>query len=116
MPMTASPTALANYTALPKEQRRGVGLCLSGGGYRAALFHLGAIRRLNEVGALAKLDTISSVSGGSILSAFLATRLPFPLAGPVAMDGIVREFCAFTSTNIRDWPVFSRLLPQNWFT
>ena len=25
-----------------------IGLCLSGGGYRAALFHLGAVRRLNE--------------------------------------------------------------------
>ena len=26
----------------------GIGLCLSGGGYRAMLFHVGAILRLNE--------------------------------------------------------------------
>ena len=26
----------------------GIGLCLSGGGYRAMLFHLGALWRLNE--------------------------------------------------------------------
>ncbi len=30
--------------------RPGMGLCLSGGGYRAMLFHLGAIWRLNELG------------------------------------------------------------------
>ena len=33
--------------------REGVALCLSGGGYRAALFHLGALQRLHETGWLA---------------------------------------------------------------
>ena len=61
--------------ALPKSRRAGVGLSLSGGGFRAALFHLGALRRLNELGLLHQLDSISSVSGGSIISAFLACRL-----------------------------------------
>jgi len=46
----------------------GVGLCLSGGGYRAMLFHLGALRRLNEAGRLATLTRVASVSGGSILA------------------------------------------------
>ncbi len=41
-------------------------LALSGGGYRAMVFHCRALRRLHEVGALAKIDRISSVSGGSI--------------------------------------------------
>jgi len=36
----------------------GVALCLSGGGYRAMIFHVGAIWRLNELGYLAKLDRI----------------------------------------------------------
>jgi NTE family protein len=48
------------------------GLCLSGGGYRAMLFHVGALRRLHEVGALQELAGISSVSGGSITAAVLA--------------------------------------------
>jgi len=30
------------------DRREGIGLCLSGGGFRATLFHLGALRRLNE--------------------------------------------------------------------
>ena len=50
----------------------GVALCLSGGGYRAALFHAGAIWRLNELGLLPRLNLISSVSGGSIAAGALA--------------------------------------------
>lgn len=50
----------------------GIGLCLSGGGYRAMLFHVGALWRLRETGLLTQLDRISSVSGGSITSAVLA--------------------------------------------
>lgn len=46
-------------------------LCLSGGGYRAMLFHLGSIVRLNELGYLKRLDRISSVSGGSITAGVL---------------------------------------------
>lgn len=56
-------------------------LWLAGGGYRAALFHLGALTRLNELGLLAKLGTVGAVSGGSIVAALLATRVPWPLQG-----------------------------------
>jgi NTE family protein len=52
-------------------RRRGVALCLSGGGYRAMLFHLGVLWRLNEAGYLPRLDLISSVSGGSITAGVL---------------------------------------------
>ncbi len=67
----------------------GTALCLSGGGYRAMLFHLGTLWRLNELGYLAKLDRISSVSGGSITAAVLAlnwTRLGFD------GGGVARQF------------------------
>jgi NTE family protein len=50
----------------------GIGICLSGGGYRAMLFHLGAFLRLFELGLLQKASRISSVSGGSITSAKVA--------------------------------------------
>jgi NTE family protein len=50
----------------------GTALCLSGGGYRAMLFHVGVLWRLNDAGWLAKLDRISSVSGGSITAGVLA--------------------------------------------
>ena len=54
-----------------KEPESGVALCLSGGGYRAMVFHAGVIWRLYETGMLAKLDRVSSVSGGSITAAVL---------------------------------------------
>lgn len=50
----------------------GVGLCLSGGGYRAMLFHVGALWRLMDSGKLFEITRVSSVSGGSITAAVLA--------------------------------------------
>ncbi|MDQ4053910.1 MAG: patatin-like phospholipase family protein [Actinomycetota bacterium] len=49
----------------------GLALCLSGGGYRAMLFHVGVLWRLNEAGMLPELDRVSSVSGGSITAGVL---------------------------------------------
>ena len=61
-----------------------VGLCLSGGGYRAMLYHTGTLVRLNELGFLHRLKEISSVSGGSIAAAALGlawTNLQFDAHG-----------------------------------
>jgi NTE family protein len=69
----------------------GIALCLSGGGYRAMLFHAGALWRLNELGYLPKLDRVSSVSGGSITAATLGrrwARLRFDA------DGVAHAFTA----------------------
>lgn len=61
---------------LPQEAEKsveeGMALCLSGGGYRAMLFHAGVLQRFNEFGLLPKLKRISSVSGGSITAGILA--------------------------------------------
>ena len=57
-----------------KAQRRGTALCLSGGGFRAAIFHLGAMLRLQQAGRLAQVQAISAVSGGSLAAAWLACR------------------------------------------
>ena len=50
----------------------GSALALSGGGFRASLFHCGALWRLAEVRQLGELKRISSVSGGSITAGVLA--------------------------------------------
>jgi NTE family protein len=54
--------------------RPGTALCLSGGGYRAMLFHLGALWRLYQAGLLKTLQRISSVSGGSITAGVLGVK------------------------------------------
>ena len=51
-----------------------LGIALSGGGFRAILFGLGGLWRLNDAGLLGKLDRVTSVSGGSILAGVLAHR------------------------------------------
>ena len=68
---------------------RGTALCLSGGGYRAMLFHLGALWRLNEAGYLPRLNRISSVSGGSITAGMLGYKWRALAFGS---DGIARAF------------------------
>ena len=47
-----------------------IGLALSGGGYRAAAYHIGTLRALHKLNVLNKVDVISSVSGGSITAAY----------------------------------------------
>jgi NTE family protein len=59
-----------------KGPQPGIALCLSGGGFRAMLFHVGALWRLNELGWLSQLDRVSSVSGGSITAGVLAHGWP----------------------------------------
>ena len=51
-------------------------LALSGGGYRATLFHLGALRRLNEIGWINRVERLTAVSGGSLLLGFILAKCP----------------------------------------
>jgi len=55
-----------------------LGLALSGGGFRAAAFHLGVFRKLKDFGLLSKLDLLTCVSGGSIAGGFLAAHWDDP--------------------------------------
>lgn len=99
-------------------RRQGVALCLSGGGYRAALFHLGALLRLHETGWLAQVRLFSSVSGGSIVAAWLAARYLGGRRGPGETFAqwcgridfaaeVVEPFRAFAGDDVRTWPVLS---------
>ena len=70
-----------------KEIRDGIGLCLSGGGFRAMLFHAGTLWRLSELGILGSVARVSSVSGGSIAAAQLA--LAWPVEAPEFEERVV---------------------------
>jgi NTE family protein len=111
------PPATVPATA-DKIAKHGIALCLSGGGYRASLFHLGALRRLHEIGLLRRVDAVSSVSGGSIFSAFLATTMVRKsLANALAFqdweNDVAKPFRQFTSHDIRTLPVLLHCL-WNW--
>ncbi len=51
-----------------------LGLALSGGGYRAAAFHLGTLRCLHKMGYLEQVKALSTISGGSITGAAYCLR------------------------------------------
>jgi predicted acylesterase/phospholipase RssA len=52
-----------------------IGLALSGGGFRASIFHLGVIRRLEELKIMKDVSVLSTVSGGSIIGAYYACEM-----------------------------------------
>jgi NTE family protein len=98
----------------PERLEQGVALCLSGGGYRAMLFHVGAIWRLNELGYLPKLNRVSSVSGGSITNGVLGMnweRLRFDDGVATNLDEqLVRPIRKLASKTIDKGAVFKGIL------
>lgn len=82
-----APVSTSELERPPRKLMDAPALCLSGGGYRAMLFHCGALLRMNEVGLLPHVKRISSVSGGSIVAGVLGMnwkRMQF--AGGQAVD------------------------------
>jgi NTE family protein len=114
--------AIDSAAAPPNGQRQGIALCLSGGGYRAALFHLGGLRRLDELGVLSQVDTITSVSGGSVLAAKIAAHVvedsqAWGQAGERVAgfeSGIAAPMRAQAARDIRTRALRTRFLPWNW--
>lgn len=51
---------------------RDIGLALSGGGSRAIAFHLGCLRALHDRDLLRRVQVVSGISGGALLSALWA--------------------------------------------
>lgn len=61
--------AFGAYAAARSAFTGRVGLALSGGGFRASLYHLGVLAQLAELDMLRKVEVLSCVSGGSIVGA-----------------------------------------------
>jgi hypothetical protein len=77
-----APPAILNaniYPFPPAPVTSGVGICLSGGGSRAASASMGELRGLRALGLLDKVSVLSTVSGGSWAGVILPTcRRPSP--------------------------------------
>ncbi|MGA2268017.1 MAG: patatin-like phospholipase family protein [Bryobacteraceae bacterium] len=103
-------TASPQNTTNPKER---IGLALSGGGFRASIFHLGVILRLEELGIMNRVSVISAVSGGSIVAAYYAYAMEDqlrllppgdwynPAARVEAYKKVAREFLRKVRLNMR---------------
>jgi predicted acylesterase/phospholipase RssA len=87
-----------------------VGLALSGGGFRASLYHLGVFARLAELDVLRHVEVLSCVSGGSIVGACywlmlrerLLTQAPLKHSDYIGLvQGLIQHFTRAVSQDIR---------------
>ncbi len=89
-----------------------VGLALSGGGFRASLFHIGVLAKLADMDVLRHVEVLSCVSGGSILGAhyYLELRRTLQTVKDEALEqkdyltivqNLVRDFETGVQDNLR---------------
>jgi len=109
-----------NFTAVTSVVAGKMGLALSGGGFRASLFHIGVLAKLAELDLLRHVECLSCVSGGSIIGAhyYLEVRKLLQDKADAAITreddvGIVKrvqtQFLAGVEQNIR-----SRIAAEFW--
>jgi len=79
-----------------------IGLALSGGGFRATLFHLGLVRFLRDAGILRQVTHITSVSGGSIMAAHLALNWDRYNGSPEEFDEVASQLLDFIRLDVRN--------------
>lgn len=83
-------------------RRRRIGLALSGGGFRATLFHLGVVRFLRDADILRSVTHITSVSGGSVLAAHLALNWDRYTGTEDQFDAVAAEVVRFVRMDVRN--------------
>jgi predicted acylesterase/phospholipase RssA len=79
-----------------------IGLALSGGGFRASLYHLGLVRFLRDAGQLSRVTHITSVSGGSVLAAHLVLNWDRYNGSPSEFDAAASELLSFVRLDVRN--------------
>ena len=99
--------------------RKRIGLALSGGGFRATLFHLGMVRFLRDAGILPSVSHITSVSGGSVLAAHLVLNWDRYTGTPDQFDAVAAEVIKFTRLDVRNrivrrWPLSMPIHLARW--
>ena len=93
-----------------------IGLALSGGGFRASLYHLGLVRFLRDAKILPNVTHITSVSGGSIFAAHLTLNWGRYNGSASEFEAAAAEFLAFIRLDVRNrivrrYPLF---FPVRW--
>src|SRR5689334_5732658 len=93
-----------------------IGLALSGGGFRATLYHLGLIRFLRDAGILPQVTHITSVSGGSIMAAHLVLNWDRYTGSGKEFDQAAAQLLDFIRLDVRNRIVrrFPLGLPLRW--
>jgi predicted acylesterase/phospholipase RssA len=93
-----------------------IGLALSGGGFRATLYHLGLVRFLRDAGVLGQVSHITAVSGGSVFAGHLVLNWDRYNGSPSEFDAAASEVLSFVRLDVRNRIVrrFPLTLPLRW--
>ena len=85
-----------------------IGIALSGGGMRAAVFHLGVLGRLAEDGLLEKITRISTVSGGTLVTGLIYSiaEKSWPMSNFFLDECLVQARRYLTETDIQRGALF----------
>jgi NTE family protein len=86
-----------------------IGLALSGGGSRAIAFHLGCLRALNRLGVLDRVAVLSTVSGGSVIGAYLHAHFYAHCGDFAGFEAKIRELLTMGLVAPMRRKLFSRL-------
>ena len=78
------------------------GLALSGGGFRATLYHLGLLRFLRDASLLQNVSHITAVSGGSVIAAHLGLNWKRYTGSESDFDAAAAELLAFVQLDVRN--------------
>lgn len=79
-----------------------LGLSLSGGGFRATLFHLGVVAAFRQLGKLRNVGVVSCVSGGSIIGAHLVLNWQrYVSTDDAVFEKVAHELIAITAADVR---------------
>lgn len=79
-----------------------LGLSLSGGGFRATLYHLGVVRFLHDADLLKDVKDVVSVSGGSVIAAHLVLNWDRYTASAHDFDEAAAELLRFMDVDVRN--------------
>src|SRR5262245_13087983 len=79
-----------------------IGLALSGGGFRATLYHVGLVRFLLDAGMLANVTHITAASGGRVIAAHLGLNWNRYNGSATEFDAAASELLAFVRLDVRN--------------
>ena len=78
-----------------------IGIALSGGGFRATLFHLGVVRLLHDAKLLGAVNYVGAVSGGSVLAAHLVLKWSEYTGTDESFAAAAGELIRFVGSDVR---------------
>ncbi len=81
---------------------KSIGLALSGGGFRATIYHLGVVRFLRDAGILSRITHVTSVSGGSVIAAHLVLNWDRYNGSANDFDAAASELLDFVRLDVRN--------------